>query len=166
MASSSPWQAHIHPRATLLSLRQYEHEVDICPYMSSCDEWLSGNDQLWLSLETNHYVSVHATCLLALLAVDKHGEGQVKTYHTDGRRVVMDTHLMLRSRDQDGQKDWPWVADTWGHHQARVHEEYTMLIKSRRQLTKSSGGAGRFGHWAGGDDGVTCRDYEGGTCWH
>jgi len=48
------------------------------------------------------------------------------------------------------------VADTWGHQQARAHEEeLTVLTKSRWWLTKSSGGAGGLGDRAVEDDGDT-----------
>jgi hypothetical protein len=55
------------------------------------------------------------------------------------------------------------VADTWGHQQARAHEEWIVLNKSRWQLTKSSGGTRRLGDWAVEDDGDTCRDRRGGV---
>jgi hypothetical protein len=55
------------------------------------------------------------------------------------------------------------VADTWGHQQARVHEEeLTMMMKLRRWLTKSSGGARGLGDQTVEDDDDTCRDCGGG----
>ena len=55
------------------------------------------------------------------------------------------------------------VVDTWGHQQARAHEEeLTVLTKSRWWLTKSSGGAGGLGDRAVEDDGDTCRESGGG----
>jgi hypothetical protein len=51
------------------------------------------------------------------------------------------------------------VVDTWGHQQAKAHEEeLTMLTKSRWRLTKSSRGAGGLGDWAVEDDGEMCRE--------
>jgi hypothetical protein len=54
------------------------------------------------------------------------------------------------------------VADTWGHEQARLHEELTMLTKSRWQLTKSSEGAGGLGDRVVEDNEDMCRESGGG----
>jgi hypothetical protein len=54
--------------------------------------------------------------------VDRHGEGQVETWRVDGLRVVKDGHKAW-TKGPRWPEDWPWVADTWGHQQARVHTE-------------------------------------------
>ena len=57
-----------------------------------------GDDWLWLSLETNHCVSVCTTCLLVVCGVqvwrtktfDGHGEGQIETGRVDEPEALKD----------------------------------------------------------------------------
>jgi hypothetical protein len=57
-------------------------------------------DRLWLSLETNHCVSVCATCLLVVCGMqvwrtkmfDGHGKSQVELGHADGLGAVKNGH--------------------------------------------------------------------------
>jgi hypothetical protein len=93
-----------------------EHMVDMCPYVSSCDEWLLGDKKASVEFETNPSVSVCATCfgcvgvhVWSKEMVDGHGEGQVETYPADGLGVVMDGHEAWTDEPTSWPKDWLWV---------------------------------------------------------
>ena len=53
-----------------------------------------GDDQVWLSLETNHCVNVCANMFLGCVGghetIDGHGEGRVEAYRANGLEAVKD----------------------------------------------------------------------------
>lgn len=134
--------------------------IDMCPCVSSCDEWLLEMIRLQLSLRlTLAWVSVQMC--LGYVGVQSAGveRRESRWPWTRPRRDVPCRWTWSGER-------WTWdlnrgtkregrlamETDTWWHRQANVHaKELTMLTKSRRWFTKLSGGTDlKFDHFAPG----------------